>query len=102
MYLAEGSLSFGNLQTSGNHVRYNSNLNNDIHHRGISADLSSPSGGELWFSFLGNKLTQTGHGAEREGIAITNQAVDNAQFDNISPAGLEGFGVAWNGGWRAY
>lgn len=102
MYLAEGSLSFGDLQTSGNRVRFNSNLNNDINHRGITPSLSGTSTGELWFSFLGNKLTQTGHGAEREGIAITNQAVDSAQINSVSPAGLHGFGVGWNGGWRAY
>lgn len=106
MYLAAGSLSFGNLQTSGNHVRYNSNLNSDINHRRISADLSSPSGGELWFSFLGNKLNQTGHGAEQEGIAITNGAVDSAQINNATPGGLHGFGVGWrddgDAGWRAY
>lgn len=100
MYLAEGSLAFGDLKTSGNHVRYNSNLNSDIFHREISASLSG--GSELWVSFLGNKLNQTGHGAEREGIAITNQAVDDARINDVTPSGLQGFGVGWNGGWRAY
>lgn len=103
MYLVEGSLSFGDLQTSGNHIRYRSNANSDRYNRGITASLSG--GGEIWFSFLANRL-QNNFDAGREGIAITNGTVSSAQFDNISATGLHGFGIAATGGsgsaWTAW
>lgn len=102
MYLVEGSLSFGDLATSGNHIRYRSNLQADRFNRGITADLDS--GTELWFSFLGNKLDT--RSAAQEGIVIGNQLVGNAQIgqDNATTTGMRGFGIGSSGGnnWTAY
>ncbi len=99
MYLVEGSLAFGDLQTSGNHIRYRNNSNNDRYHRGITATLDGTVGGtgEIWFSFLANRL-QNNFDAGREGVAITNGVVSAAQFDNINASGLHGFGIAATAG----
>ena len=43
VFMASGSLSFGDLATTGNHVRGDTNLNNDLFSRSITASLSSGS-----------------------------------------------------------
>ncbi len=54
LFLQSGSLGFGDLPTSGNSVRSDTNLNNDVFSRPITSSLAST--GELWFSFTANKL----------------------------------------------
>ena len=103
-FLATGSLLFGDLASSGNHVTSDSRLNNDRHARTISASL--PTTGSLWFSFLANKLANN-FGAEESGLVIGNQAVNNAKVNlDTGSTGLRGFGIAPtaadSGDWVAY
>ena len=103
MWLAEGSLAFGDLPTTGNHIRHQSNRLDDRYHRTLTADLADSA--ELWISFLANKLQSTGWGAEREGIAIANQVLSSSQLNVNAGGGLQGFGLGWDegeNGWRAY
>jgi len=92
LFVASGSLSFGDLPTAGNHVRSDTNNNNDIFSRPISVSLSA--GSELWFSVLANKL-QNDFNAAEGGLVTGNQVVNNARIllDDGS-TGLAGFGVA--------
>lgn len=103
LFLSSGSLSFSNLPTTGNSVRSDTNSNSDVFVRPITADLDA--GGELWFSFLANKL-QNNFSAAEEGIAITNQNLTSARvLDGASNAGLIGFGIAPTtdgNNWTAY
>ena len=92
MFVAEGSLEFGDLTTSGNYVRGDTNLNNDIFSRPITASLSGGSG--IWFSILANKL-QNNFSAAEGGLVIANQTVGNPRLLlNDGTDGLSGFGVA--------
>jgi hypothetical protein len=104
LFLSSGSLSVSNLPTSGNHVRSNTNSNNDIMTRPITATL--PTSGKLYFSFLANKL-QDNFGAAEGGLVIGNQAVGNAKVNlDSGSSGLAGFGIAptasQSGDWVAY
>lgn len=91
LFLNAGSLSFGDLATSGNHVRGDTNLNNDIFSRPISGSLD---GSELWVSFLADKL-QDNFGAAEGGLVIGNQPVNNAKVNlDDGSGGLRGFGIA--------
>jgi len=103
LFMAAGSLSLGQVVTSGNHVRGDTNLNNDLFSRTVTADLDS--GSELWFSFLADKL-QNNFSAAEGGVVIGNQAVNDSQVgeDNAS-TGLIGFGIApttSGNDWTAY
>ena len=92
LFMYSGSLGFGDLATSGNSVRSDTNNNNDIMSRGITSTLDGS--GELWFSFTANKL-QNNFSAAEGGIAITNQTVGNPRiFENDGTDGLQGFGIA--------
>lgn len=105
LYLSSQTFSFGDLATSGNYVRGDSNLNNDIFSRTITADLSS--GTDLWFSFLGQNLDT--RSAAQGGIVIGNQAVNSSQVTGddgttglngisiYSPGGNNWGAKAWNG-----
>lgn len=103
LFLASSSLVFGDLATSGNHVRGDTNLNNDLFSRPVTSALGG--GPELWFSVLANKLQNTFNAAEG-GLVIGNQAVNNSRILNDDgTSGLQGFGVAptTNGNdWTAY
>jgi hypothetical protein len=103
LYMANGSLSFGDLTTSGNHVRSDTNQNNDIFSRPITASLDG--GSELWFSFLGNKL-QNNFDAAEEGIFIGTQDLTTAQIQSQgNTVGLSGFAIApttAGNNWSAY
>ena len=104
LYMANGSLAFGDLATSGNHFRSDTNNNNDIMSRTISATLAGTNS-ELWFSFTANKL-QNDFSAAEGGIVIGNTTVGNARiFENDGSSGLQGFGVApttTGDNWTAY
>ena len=92
MFVAAGSLLFGDLAAAGNHVRGDTNLNNDLFSRPITVSLSS--GNELWFSVLANKL-QNNFSAAEGGLVIGNQAVNNPRILlDDGAGGLQGFGVA--------
>lgn len=103
LFMYTGSLSFSNLATSGNSVRSDTNSNNDNFGRGITADLDA--GGELWFSFLANKL-QNNFSAAEGGLVIGNQQVNNSRvLDDNASTGLIGFGIApttAGNNWTAY
>ena len=92
MFLKAGSLTFGDLPTSGNHVGSNTNQNNDIFVRPVTSSLSG--GSELWFSILAEKL-QNNFSAAEGGFVIGNQAVSNSRILlDTGATGLAGFGVA--------
>lgn len=107
LFMYENSLDFKDLPTAGNSVRSDTNSNNDIFVRPITASLST--GSELWFSFTANKL-QNNFSAAEGGIAITNQNLTSAQIQTNSGGGLSGFAIspttagnnwsfyAWSGG----
>jgi len=103
LFVAEGSLEFGDLLTTGNHVRGDTNLNNDIFSRPITASLSGGSG--IWFSILANKL-QNNFSAAEGGLVIANQTVGNSRLlENNGTDGLAGFGVGpttSGNDWTAY
>ena len=103
LFMASGSLSFGDLKTTGNHVRSDTNNNNDLFSRAITADLSS--GNSLWFSVLADKL-QNNFSAAEGGLVIGNQAVNNSRvLEDTGSTGLAGFGVApttTGNNWMAY
>ena len=93
MKMINGSLTFGDLTTSGNHVHSTTTSTNDGLIRSISANITTSD--ELWFSVL-FKNTATDNG----GFAITNQQPSNYQFhstDNGSD-GLAGVGWSVPGG----
>lgn len=105
MFLMEDSLSFGDLATSGNHIRHSSNLDWDVYSRSLTSGAQAGVSGasELWFSFTANKLMDTAWGAEEEGFVFGSDVADSAKIDDVSMA--EGFGVGWKGelsGWTAY
>ena len=90
--MASGSLAFGDLPTTGNHVRSDTNSNNDLFSRPISVGLDG--GSEIWFSVLASKL-QNNFSAAEGGFVIGNQAVNNPRvLLDTGNSGLEGFGVA--------
>ena len=92
LFVSSGSLGFGDLSTAGNHVRGDTNQNNDRFHRAITANLAS--GSELWFSVLANKL-QNNFSAAEGGLVIGNQGVGNPRILlNDGTDGLQGFGIA--------
>lgn len=103
LFMASGSLAFGDLPTSGNHVRGDTNSNNDLFSRPVTASLAS--GSELWFSILANKL-QNNFNAAQGGFVIGNQAVNNPRvYQDTGSTGLAGFGVAptsSGNNWTAY
>lgn len=103
LFMYSGSLGFGDLATSGNSVRSDTNSNNDIMSRSITSTLDGS--GELWFSFTANKL-QNNFSAAEGGIAITNQTVGNSRiFENTGAGGLQGFAIApttAGNDWTAY
>lgn len=101
MFLKEGSLIFSDLATSGNHVGYLSNINNDVFHRPFSSEVNDAistagtSNRTLFFSFLFEKL-QNNFGAAHEGLAIMNGILPSSRWDNGNPGavGTHGFAVA--------
>jgi len=97
MFLKPGSLNFSSLPTAGNHIGYESNINNDIFHRSLDANAQSGIGGAdtLYFSFLFEKL-QNNFGADHEGFALMNDVLASSRFDsgNVGAAGVHGFAVA--------
>jgi len=106
MFLKAGSLNFSDLATSGNHVGYESNSNQDVFNRGFSSSVTSTiastggAGGSLYFSFLFEKL-QNNFGADHEGMAIMNGVLPAARWDgsnNPGAVGRHGFAVAAVGG----
>ena len=103
LFLSPGSLSFGDLPTTGNHVRSDTNLNNDNHVIAISGAM--PTSGEMWFSILANKL-QNNFSAAEGGFVIGNQQVNNTRVLNDNGStGLQGFGIApttAGNNWTAY
>lgn len=102
LFLQPGSLAFGGLPTSGNSVTGDTNLNNDIFSRGITADLDGA--GELWFTFLADKL-QNNFSAAEGGLVIGNQTVGSARITTLGGGGFQGFGIApttAGDNWTAY
>ncbi len=103
LFLSTGSLSFGGLATSGNHVRSDTNSNNDLFSRSITATM--PTSGQLWLGFLGNKL-QNDFSAAEGGITVGNQAVNNTRvLLDTGSTGMNGFGIApttAGNDWTAY
>ena len=103
LYLANGSLAFGDLPSLGNHVRSDTNANSDIFTRSITTSLSGSS--ELWFSFVANKL-QNNFSAAEGGLVIGNQVVNNSRvLSDNGTSGLSGFGIApttAGDNWTAY
>ncbi len=112
LFVASGSLTFGNLVTSGNHVRGDSNLNSDIFSRPVTVSFNGLD--RLYFSLLANKL-QNNFSAAEGGLVLGNQVVGNARItgiggtesgtDNTAVNGLQGFGVApttAGNNWTAY
>ena len=101
MFLKSGSLSFGNLQTSGNHIGFESNLNNDIYNRSLDSTATDgitsagSANGSIWFSFLFEKL-QNNNNADKEGFALMSDILPSARWDsgNDGAVGLHGFAVA--------
>jgi hypothetical protein len=102
MYLKPGSLQFGDLQTSGNHIGYRSNLNDDRYNRQLTAGVTSTiadtgaANGSLYFSFLFEKL-QNNNNADREGLALMSGVLPSGRFDgtnNPGAADRHGFAVA--------
>ena len=103
LFMAENSLAFGDLATTGNHVRSDTNSNNDNYTRPITNALDG--GGELWFSVLANKL-QNNFSAAEGGLVIGNQQVNNTRILlDTGTTGLAGFGIApttSGNNWTAY
>ncbi len=102
MYLKEGSLEYGDLATSGNHIGYSSNLDNDVYNRQFSTSVTTSFGdtgvanGSLYFSFLFEVL-QSNNNANREGFALMNGVLPASRFDgsnNPGAADRHGFAVA--------
>jgi len=94
MFLKSGSLSFGDLPTTGNHVGFENNSNNDRFHRALNsgATTSISSSGKIYFSVLFEKL-QNNFNAGEGGFALGNQVVGSPRiFQNDGTDGLEGFG----------
>lgn len=104
-FLQPGSLVFGDFATAGNSVRTDTNLNNDIFSRGLVPTLSDSGTGEIWFSFLVNKL-QNNFNAAEGGVALANQPLGSPRLlVNDGSDGLVGFGIGatTNGDeWTAY
>ncbi len=106
MYLVEGSLEFGNLPTSGNHIRYRDNGNQDRFHRELTEEAADAiaNADEIWISFLANRLLNNWSNG-REGVAIANGVLNDPKFDAVNASGRHGFGVAATDGgtgWRAW
>jgi hypothetical protein len=103
LFIYSGSLSFGDLETNGNHVRTDTNGNHDRFARTISADIDSTS--ELWFSVMANKL-QNNFSAAEGGFVIGNQPVNAPKVnEDDGTSGLAGFGFApttAGSNWKAY
>ncbi len=106
MYLKSGSLQFGDIATSGNHIGYLSNADSDRYNRQFTSAVTTTIGntgaanGSLYFSFLFEKL-QNNFGADREGLAIMNGILPAARFDgsnNPGASGRHGIAVAAVGG----
>jgi len=96
LFLKSGSLGFGDLSTNGNHVGFDSNTNNDIFTRGLSAGAQGVTAAvdEIWFSILAEKL-QNNFSAAEGGFVLANQTVGNSRIlENDGTDGLAGFGVA--------
>jgi len=102
MFLKEGSLEFGGLSTSGNHIGYLSNADSDRFNRGLTSTVTTTitdlgeNQGSLYFSFLFEKL-QNNFSADREGFALMNGVLPAARFDgtnNPGASGRHGFAVA--------
>ncbi len=108
MYLVEGSLEFGDLPTSGNHIRYRNNLNSDRYHRSLTeASIGAiANANEIWFSFLAKQNIDVGWDAGYEGFALGSDLAGNDQIRNIDGAGYHGVGVGPANGhkasWTAY
>lgn len=99
MYLKSGSLQFGDLQTSGNHIGYRSNSNDDIYNRQFTSSVTTTiantgaANGSLYFSFLFEKL-QNNFGADHEGLAFMNGVLPAARWDNNNPGAIGRHGIA--------
>lgn len=110
MFLKAGSLAFGDLAGTGNHIGFQSNQRNDIYHRGLNGEAQAgvAATGELWFSFLVEKL-QNNFSAGEGGFALTNQTLATPRiFENGGSAALDGL-VGFGAGpttagndWTAY
>ncbi|MBT3293838.1 MAG: Ig-like domain-containing protein [Verrucomicrobia bacterium] len=105
MYIAASSLSFGDLPVSGNHISFNSNINDDRLWRLLTPEASNSvsSATELWFSLLVQNADDLG-----EGFVLGNKTVSQPKIHlNDGTDGLQGFGLgadgdklkpyAWNG-----
>ena len=103
VFMNAGSLSFGGLPTSGNHVRTDNRFNQDVFSRGVSAALDS--GSDLWFTFLADKL-QNNFSAAQAGVVISNGVHGDSQVGQQGGvAGYHGFGIAptdSGNDWTAY
>ena len=105
-FMKSGSLSFGDLLTSGNHVRSDTNSGDQRANRALSAEAteSIASADEIWFSFLAERILNNFSNG-REGIAIANGVLSDPRFDLANASGLHGFGIAatdGGDGWRAW
>lgn len=107
MFIKEGSLEFGDLQTSGNHIGFNSNSDSDIFSRELTLEAQSSvsSANEIWFSFLADKA-QNNFNAAEGGVVLANKTVGDPRILlNDGTDGLAGVGIAptTNGDdWTAY
>jgi len=97
MFLKDGSLSFSNQPTAGNHIGYLSNSDSDIMVQSLDGTAQAGIGGadSIYFSFLFEKL-QNNFGADHEGLALMNAALPAARWDNDNggAAARHGFAVA--------
>ena len=110
MFLKAGNLEFGDLAGAGHHIGFQSNLNNDIYHRELAAEAQAgiAGAGEIWFSFLLEKL-QNNFSAGEGGFALANQVLGTPRvFENGGSTaldGLAGFGAGpttAGNDWTAY
>jgi hypothetical protein len=94
-FVYEGSLSFGNLPTSGNRIGFRDNLDSDNHTRDLSAATQTgiSNASEIWFSIL-LKPTDT-RSAAAGGIAISDNPLNSGKVINTT-TGVQGFGIGSN------
>jgi len=107
MFLKAGSMSFGDLATSGNRIGFRDNLDWDINNRALTTDAQSAIGGSgtIWFSILANKYMNR-WSLNDDGFVLGNQVLGSAVVhSNDGSDGLAGFGVATTDAgndWTAY
>lgn len=110
MFLKTGSMSFGDLATSGNRIGFKDNLDWDINNRALSSEAQSALGnaGGIWFSILTEKFDNRWSSAEG-GLVLANQVVPDRRICEIgvttAVGGTVGFGIApttAGNDWTAY